>query len=198
MTRKSRRNDKGYLADMPGSRWRDVGGMRFGKLRVVEPLGEKRHGQHLWLCKCDCGKYKILPIGQLHEKTHGTKSCGCLLGRQPVHGMGRTKIHARWMGIIRRCEDPRSTSYKYYGAKGVTVCERWHQFALFYEDMGDPPFEGAQIDRIDPDKGYSPENCQWLSLIDNVKKAARDTRLRKAKLKQATCRAQPTLPDSNF
>lgn len=173
------RDEPGYLVDMPGSRWRDVGGQIFGKLTALEPLGEKRYGQHLWLCRCECGRYKTVAIGALHLGLGGTKSCGCLLGRQPVHGMTNTSIHSRWCSIHARCYNPRKVNFKSYGGRGITVCERWHDFTLFYQDMGEPPFDGAQIDRIDSDLGYSPENCRWLSASENSSRSSEVRRARK-------------------
>ena len=193
--RKSHRKHN-YLADMPGSRWKDIGGQRFGKLVAWEPTGEKRHGQQVWLCKCDCGNVKSVSIGCLREDGGGTRSCGCLFRESHHrlrHGMGNTQIHGRWMSMLRRCSDPKATSYPKYGAKGIRVCERWHTFENFYADMGEPPFPKAQIDRIDPAGDYCPENCQWLSASDNARKTARQS---KERLQKASppCSRYTTLP----
>lgn len=163
-----------YAWYMPKSRWKDVGGERFGKLVAVRPTGRKEFGQHTWECRCDCGRMKTVPIGSLHHRKGGTKSCGCDLydnSKFITHGMTNHKMYNRWRNIHRRCYDPKTKGYKYYGAKGIKVCERWHDFALFYEDMGDPPFANAEIDRIDADKDYSPDNCRWLSKRENVLRA---------------------------
>ena len=77
------------------------------------------------------------------------------------HGMSTTKIYKRWRTMLSRCENPNCNTYQKYGAKGVTVCERWHKFENFYEDMGEPPFEGATLERVDGTIGYTPENVIW-------------------------------------
>lgn len=172
-----------YGIKMPRSRWRDIGGERFGKLTAVHPTGNKKHGQHTWLCICDCGTTKEIPIGSLNAKKGGTRSCGCLITEHnstyTTHGMSRTKMYERWRSMLRRCNDVRSKAYPFYGARGIKVCVEWHSFENFYKDMGSPPHKNAEIDRIDNDGGYSPDNCQWLTKTENLKKIAADRKLRK-------------------
>ena len=85
-----------------------------------------------------------------------------------MHKLSLSPSYNTWRGMKLRCEDPANKSFKYYGARGITYCERWKVFENFIEDMGLRP-EGKTLDRIDPDGNYEPSNCRWLTPTEQIR-----------------------------
>jgi hypothetical protein len=75
----------------------------------------------------------------------------------------------------QRCFNPNCNDYKYYGARGITVCKRWLKFANFFADMGVRP-RGYTIDRINNDGNYTPKNCRWATHSQQMKNKRRSSR----------------------
>jgi len=76
------------------------------------------------------------------------------------HGGRKSKLYAVWNGIMGRCLNQNNPAYPRYGGRGITICDRWRDFAAFLADMGEPP-PGFSVERVDNDQGYSPTNCIW-------------------------------------
>lgn len=149
---------------------------RFGELTIVkevEPIKWRKYKKRMFLCKCHCGKETIVRLEYL--RSGHTKTCGCaiietLVEHRLTHGLTGTRLHRIWNGMKGRCYNQNRKSYKDYGAKGVTVCEEWHDFEPFYKwAMNNGYEQHLTIERKDPFGNYDPPNCEWIPKGEQAK-----------------------------
>ncbi len=156
----------------------DLTGQRYGRLTVVEREGtDKNRKNVLWMCRCDCGGTTVTTTA--HLRSGHAKSCGCFAKERLIqegektrffttHGKSRSRLYRIFYGMKDRCYNTKNAKYHLYGARGIEVCEEWkNDFQAFSSwAMANGYREDLSIDRIDNDKGYSPDNCRWATVIE--------------------------------
>ena len=151
--------------------YKDISGIKFNRLTAIK-YEYTRNKKVYWLCKCECGKEKVVAYTSL--KRGNTKSCGCLKHERAVsfysqlnrkHGMKDTKIYKQWLGMKARCYSKYTSGYKNYGGRGIQVCEEWKSsFLNFYNwAINNGYSNGLTIERVNLNGNYEPRNCKWIT-----------------------------------
>lgn len=159
----------------------DRTGKQYGRLIVIG-LSERRtnNGRPMWLCRCTCGNMCEVRGSDLATKR--VVSCGCFRKectreRSVKHGKSKNnRLYITWHNMKGRCNNPNDRYYCNYGGRGISVCKEWNDSFEAFEKwaLATGYDDTMTIDKMDNNKGYSPDNCQWLTKSENSIKMHRE------------------------
>lgn len=167
----------------------DLSGKKIGRLTVTKKVEyrDSHRPRIKWHCVCDCGNE--LDVFSYNLTSGHTKSCGCLNGEMTTerntaiftkHSEANSRLYNIWHSMKSRCNNPNRKDYHLYGERGIKVCEEWEKSYPAFRDWAiengydeNAPFGQCTIDRIDNEKGYSPDNCRWITNEEQQKNKRR-------------------------
>jgi hypothetical protein len=155
----------------------NVTGNVYGRLTVLKYVGKDNQKCTKWECLCECGKIISTRASALKNGT--TKSCGCYRTDTVKYyhyttGESTTRIHREWNGMKNRATNKSAKNADAYVNRGITICEEWKDYYNFKKwALKNGYSDELQIDRIDNDKGYYPENCRWVDSKTNSRVGGR-------------------------
>lgn len=143
---------------MSGPKQLDLTGMKFGAFTVLDK-GEKKGYHQKWICKCDCGIIKEVFSTTLRNKEN--PNCGC---SRKTHGESYSPLYRVWVNMKSRCNNPNAQYYSEYGGRNITYCKEWENYENFSNWAKENGYQkGLELDRIDNNRNYSPENCRFTT-----------------------------------
>lgn len=161
----------------------DLTGMQYGRLEVLHE-GAKKKWHRYWVCKCLCGD--IREYGQSNLREGKSTSCGCFAkelagetykSKFQTHGDHKSRLYRIHKGMVSRCTKTWDNNFVRYGAVGITVHPDWVEYISFKKWALENGYnDSLTIDRINGDKGYYPENCQWVDYVAQTRNRRKQTK----------------------
>ena len=158
----------------------DLTGHTYGRLTVIHRADNDKHGLTRWVCRCECGNEVI--VSSSHLRKGNTKSCGCL-NKDIItkHGLWSSErdLYNLFRSMYNRCYNTKQENYERYGGRGVRICEEWlkdpRKFVIWAKANGFK--KGLQIDRTDYKGNYSPDNCRFVTAVENCRNRCNTVKL---------------------